>query len=284
MASRDAELFADCDSWLAEAFHAALSRSVESMTSEQPALQWLPIPPRQAEPAVEGGWLWWEQPVTAGESSLCWIGATRTTCVAIGKYALSAAGIDDASVEDSLGTWREIMVQSLSATCQAIGKRLKKEVVCAEGKDVEARPKAGWGAEFTLSLAGGKHAVRFWWNASIRGVLQPQAAESQPSAQKGSATPGNERGITENSRTLGLLLEVELPVSVSFGRTQLELKDVLKLNSGSIVELNRSITEPVELIVNNCVIARGEVVVVEGNYGVRIKQIISKEERLRTLH
>jgi flagellar motor switch protein FliN/FliY len=90
--------------------------------------------------------------------------------------------------------------------------------------------------------------------------------------------------MAENSRTLGLLLEVELPVSVSFGRTQLELKDVLKLNSGSIVELNRSITEPVELIVNNCVIARGEVVVVEGNYGVRIKQIISKEERLRTLH
>ncbi|MBL8231774.1 MAG: flagellar motor switch protein FliN [Bryobacterales bacterium] len=83
---------------------------------------------------------------------------------------------------------------------------------------------------------------------------------------------------------MDLLLEVELPVSVSFGRAQLPLKDVLKLNSGSIVELNRSINEPVEVIVNNCVVARGEVVVVEGNYGVRIKQIVSREERLRTLY
>ena len=62
------------------------------------------------------------------------------------------------------------------------------------------------------------------------------------------------------------------------------LKDVIKLTTGSIVELNRSIVEPVEVIVNNCVIARGEVVVIEGNYGVRIQQIISRQERLRTLH
>jgi flagellar motor switch protein FliN/FliY len=50
------------------------------------------------------------------------------------------------------------------------------------------------------------------------------------------------------------------------------------------VELNRALSEPVEVIVNNCVIARGEVVVVEGNYGVRIKQVISRQERLRTLY
>ena len=76
---------------------------------------------------------------------------------------------------------------------------------------------------------------------------------------------------------------MELPVSVSFGRAELLLKDVLKLTTGSIVELNRGITEPVEVIVNNCVVARGEVVVMDGNYGVRIHQIISPQERLRTL-
>ena len=86
-----------------------------------------------------------------------------------------------------------------------------------------------------------------------------------------------------NSKTFELLLDVELPVSVSFGRAQVPLKDVLKLTTGSIVELNRSIVEPVEVIVNNCVIARGEVVVVEGNFGVRIHQVISRQERLRTL-
>ena len=79
-------------------------------------------------------------------------------------------------------------------------------------------------------------------------------------------------------------MDVELPVSVSFGRAQVALKDVIKLTTGSIVELNRSIAEPVEVIVNNCVIARGEVVVVEGNFGVRIQQVISRQERLRTLN
>ena len=90
--------------------------------------------------------------------------------------------------------------------------------------------------------------------------------------------------MLDGSKTLDLLLDVEMPVSVSFGRASVPLKDVLKLTSGSIVELNRGVSDPVELIVNNCVIARGEVVVVEGNYGVRIQQIISARERLRTLN
>ena len=80
-----------------------------------------------------------------------------------------------------------------------------------------------------------------------------------------------------------LLLDVELPVSVSFGRTEIPMKDVLKLTTGSIVELNRNINEPVEVLVNHCLIARGEVVVVEGNYGVRIQQIISRTDRLRSI-
>jgi flagellar motor switch protein FliN len=86
-----------------------------------------------------------------------------------------------------------------------------------------------------------------------------------------------------NTRNLDLLLDVELPISVSFGKAQLPLKDVVRLTTGSIIELSRSISEPVDIIVNNCTIARGEVVVVEGNYGVRIKQIVSKQERLRSV-
>ena len=75
-----------------------------------------------------------------------------------------------------------------------------------------------------------------------------------------------------------------MPVSVSFGRAHLPLREVVKLTSGAIIELNRAISEPVELIVNNCVVARGEVVVVDGNYGIRVNEIISRKERLRTLH
>jgi flagellar motor switch protein FliN/FliY len=77
-----------------------------------------------------------------------------------------------------------------------------------------------------------------------------------------------------------LLLDVEMSLSVSFGSTYMPLRDVLKLTTGSIVELDRLIMEPVDIIVNNCVIARGEVVVIEGNYGVRVIDVVSRSDRM----
>jgi flagellar motor switch protein FliN/FliY len=70
-----------------------------------------------------------------------------------------------------------------------------------------------------------------------------------------------------------LLLGVKLPIRILLGRTQLTLRDVAQLGSGSVVELDCSPDGPVELMVNDKVIAHGEVVVVGGNYGVRITQI-----------
>jgi flagellar motor switch protein FliN/FliY len=100
--------------------------------------------------------------------------------------------------------------------------------------------------------------------------------QSEPAAER-------ERAVPAGSRTLELLLDVDLPISISFGKAQLPMKDVLKLTTGSIVELNRGINDQVEVLVNQCLIARGEVVVVEGNYGVRIQEIASRLDRLRTL-
>lgn len=84
----------------------------------------------------------------------------------------------------------------------------------------------------------------------------------------------------DQASNLGLLLEVELPVSVSFGRTLLPIRDVLRLSTGSVVELDCAANEPVEVIVNNCTIARGSVVVIDGNYGVRIDEIVSRQDRM----
>jgi flagellar motor switch protein FliN len=85
------------------------------------------------------------------------------------------------------------------------------------------------------------------------------------------------------SRTMGLLFDIDLPVSISFGKAHLPMKDVLKLTTGSIVELNRGVNDQVEVLVNHCLIARGEVVVVDGNYGVRIQEIASRQDRLRSV-
>ena len=79
---------------------------------------------------------------------------------------------------------------------------------------------------------------------------------------------------------VSVLLDVQMPVSICFGRASMPLREVMKLSSGSAVELDRRPDDEVDIIVNNCVIARGEVVVIDGNYGVRVTAIISREQRL----
>ena len=87
----------------------------------------------------------------------------------------------------------------------------------------------------------------------------------------------------EGSGTLELLMDLELPVNVSFGKTQMPLQQVLKWTTGSIIELENLVNEPVDIVINRFVIARGEVVVVGGHYGVRVTDLISSTERARAL-
>nr|WP_278252188.1 flagellar motor switch protein FliN [Deferrivibrio essentukiensis] len=80
-----------------------------------------------------------------------------------------------------------------------------------------------------------------------------------------------------------MLLDVEIPVSVRIGSTKMFLKDIVGIGPGNIIELDNYADEPIELLVNNKPIARGEVVIVDGFFGIRIKEIISREERLKKL-
>jgi len=83
---------------------------------------------------------------------------------------------------------------------------------------------------------------------------------------------------------LGVLMDVQLPVSIRFGETEMLLEDVVKLGVGSIIELNATIDEPVELIVNGKSLARGEVVTIDGFYGVRITEISNVSERISSIN
>jgi flagellar motor switch protein FliN/FliY len=74
-----------------------------------------------------------------------------------------------------------------------------------------------------------------------------------------------------------------VPVSVKIGTTNIFLKDLLNLTSGNVIELDQSVNEPVELTVNNKTIAYGEVVVADGYFGLKIKEIINKTERIKRL-
>ena len=116
----------------------------------------------------------------------------------------------------------------------------------AEGSD-------GPAAEAIHEVEGGVRAVEF---GQLGGV----------------ADPGARRGVE-------LILDVQMNVAVELGRTTMQIRDVLALGPGSIVELDKHSSEAVEVVVNNKVVARGEVVVIDENFGVRVTEIMNAIER-----
>lgn len=87
----------------------------------------------------------------------------------------------------------------------------------------------------------------------------------------------------ENPINLEVLMDVPVTISMEIGRTSLNIRSLLQLNQGSIVELDRLAGEPLDVLVNGTLIARGEVVVVNEKFGIRLTDVISPSERLRKL-
>jgi flagellar motor switch protein FliN/FliY len=116
------------------------------------------------------------------------------------------------------------------------------------------------------------------------GELMPQFERRQ--GTRAQVVPDASRGSLDQllrEGNLDLLLDVELGVTLRFGSRRAPLREVLELSPGAVLELNREIQEPVDLLLNDRVIARGDVVVVDGNYGLHITDVISPEQRLRNL-
>jgi flagellar motor switch protein FliN len=112
--------------------------------------------------------------------------------------------------------------------------------------------------------------------AAVEGRAAPGAAASPASTSHMSVMNGD----TSN---LDLLLDVELDASLRFGQREMLLREILELRPGSVVELNRQLQEPAELLVGGRIIARGEVVIVDGNYGLRITDIVQPQKRLESV-
>lgn len=280
---------------LFQEFATRLGAALEAMAGETPTFSWDPLPSAPERPTLQ-----WKQPFT-GLAGAILVAAAEKEWVEAGRIVLHGAGIDDAEPAEYKSTYLEIINQALAGVAQAFTSKLGHEVIPSNGAESqEANPAKSAGesrwVEINIRLGESSFALSVGADPALLAALGDTAAAVTPAE---SATPVAPPTVAASSgasgaavapaplpnpsKTFDLLLDVELPVSVSFGRAQILLKDVLKLATGSIVELNRSILEPVEIIVNNCVIARGEVVVVEGNFGVRIQEVISRQERLRTL-
>jgi flagellar motor switch protein FliN len=270
--------------WLADEWSLQLTRVLESMIGEAPSITFAPreLAAEELDPGT-GDLFWWEQRFSLAPDALVWIGAGAQTWEQIGSRVLRSAGVEDGDQENIRSTYLEIVNQTLSGLAGAVSGRVRKEVSCAEGRP--GAPTASRDCvtrSFEIALGDLTCPLVAVFSRSLANL--PDAPNPAPPAKPAPAVSMDSAAAeTQNTKSIDLLLDVELPVCISFGRAQLPLKDVIKLTTGSIVELNRALSEPVEVIVNNCVIARGEVVVVEGNYGIRIKQVISRQERFRTL-
>jgi len=219
----------------------------------------------------------WRQALSLAAGAELWLIAGKDLWDAVGQMILGGAGIDSATDEDCRSTWLEIAGQTMSGVASAMTAEQGREILATEGaQDAEVPDEQTPDAILEVRNNAQIWHVRIAWTSQLAQACNPPAP--QPLAQANS--PVVHEGIT--SKTLDLLLDVALPVSVSFGKTSLQIREVLKLNTGSVVELDRLVSEPVDVIVNNCVIARGEVVVVDGNYGVRVIHLASRADRLRS--
>jgi flagellar motor switch protein FliN/FliY len=119
-------------------------------------------------------------------------------------------------------------------------------------------------------------------DSGLTSVHMPDAPVAAQPAEFGSLE-GDAQPATPSGANIDLLLDVQLPVAIELGRTQMPISEILELGSGSIVELDKLAGEPVDVLVNNKPLAKGEVVVLDENFGVRITSLVSPRERLERL-
>jgi len=118
----------------------------------------------------------------------------------------------------------------------------------------------------------------------------PAEQQSGGSAVETTAQPANifqrlAPGATpEGAQDLDLILDIPVTLTVELGRTKIPIKNILQLAQGSVIELDALAGEPMDVLVNGCLIAQGEVVVVNEKFGIRLTDIVTPSERMRRLH
>ena len=148
-----------------------------------------------------------------------------------------------------------------------------------EAAQAAPAPQAPAAAPASAPAAAAAAPANYGYGAS---PMQPHVASNVP-VQSAQFTPLSSTPVQVNDANIGLILDVPLQVNVELGRTKKSIKDILDLTKGSIVELDKLAGEPVDIMVNGKYLAKGEVVVIDENFGVRITEIVSPLERAARL-
>jgi flagellar motor switch protein FliN len=214
--------------------------------------------------------LWWKQ-VFEGEGLFTtWIGAPEETWLALGS-AMGGEG------DEAKQIYLEMLGQAQQGAATVLSRGLPKPLLVQDGTTIQKIPSLAMlnGCQIAINLQGRDLSpIALAIDPIANAILALPARIEAPPPQESSARE------TSYAPMLERLMDLELPVSVALGRAVLPIQEVLKMTSGSLVELDRDVGEHVELLVHGTVVARGEVVSVKGNYGLRIREIISRQERM----
>jgi len=131
------------------------------------------------------------------------------------------------------------------------------------------------------SAAGDSSAEADWGEALAEQAQAEAAADAEPAPMKN--LQPEEGGSTLEDVSLDVILDIPVNISMQVGSTKISIRNLLKLNQGSVVELDRLAGEPLDVMVNGTLIAHGEVVVVNEKYGIRLTDVISAQERIKKL-
>lgn len=192
------------------------------------------------------------------------------------KWLRLAVGVQ--SGEEAAAAWWCVLPAPVAEQMMALLSRQAQEAQAAA-----AEPPAEEAAVQPVrppAVEGGKKPL-----APPRSIVGPARAASAPVSVQpaGFGEVHAEGGRREGIGNIDLILDVPLSVTVELGRSRMQIKDVLELAKGVVIELDKLAGEPVDVFVNGKLIAKGEVVVIDENFGVKITDIVSPLERVRSL-
>jgi flagellar motor switch protein FliN len=195
-----------------------------------------------------------------------------------GKPADEALALSAADQESVVQFFQQIA--TMIPALDWVGFSCELQASATDGLDWEG----AWQESFRFSTERGPLlALHAAMSSDFASAIERTRAEVKSAAHPSDAFLQSTASISARESNLDLLMDIELEVTLRFGQREMSLGDILNLSAGSVVELEQQVQDPVELLVGGRVIAWGEVVTVEGNYGLRVTGLASREERLQSL-
>ncbi|PWI58196.1 flagellar motor switch phosphatase FliY [Sulfoacidibacillus thermotolerans] len=200
------------------------------------------------------------------------------------SFHLQVGNLIDSNIMQMLPlSFAKLLVQMLMGTTEQAAQAPTSAPVATAAAEVATaaatQAYAGSGQATSQQLRGGTKSS----SAAVDPEPKITSQREQPVVERAVFSAFDEAPATHAGRNLDLLLDIPLGLTVELGRTKKLIRDILDLAPGSIIELEALAGEPVDILVNNKLIARGEVVVIDEKFGVRVTDILSPAERIKRL-